>query len=222
MIDLYTWTTPNGRKVSILLEELGIPYEVHAINIGMDEQHEPAFLEIAPNNKIPAIVDRDNGMTLMESGAIMMYLAEKHGKFLDVGEGRWRVIEWLMWQMGGIGPFLGQVHHFVKYNSGKAPYAEERFSKEAHRLYGVLNQRLAERDFVAGEYSIADMAIWPWACLWARQEQDLAQFPNMAAWLDRVYARPAVQKGRALHKELRKGADQDKEAQKVLFGQRAR
>ena len=195
MIDLYTWTTPNGRKVSILLEELGIPYTVHAVNIGQDEQHEPAFLEIAPNNKIPAIVDRDNGMTLMESGAIMLYLAEKYGKFLDVGEGRWRVIEWLMWQMGGVGPFLGQVHHFVKYNRGKAPYAEDRFLKEADRLYDVLDRRLEGRDYVAGEYSIADMAIWPWISRFEWQEMDLDEFPNVKAWYLRLAARPAVQKG---------------------------
>jgi GST-like protein len=158
MIDLYTWTTPNGRKVSILLEELRVEYTAHAVNIGNDEQFDPAFLGIAPNNKIPAIIDREAGVELMESGAIMLYLAEKHGRFLEVGEGRLRVIEWLMWQMGGIGPFLGQVHHFLKFNPGKAPYAEERFTKEARRLYGVLDRRLEGREFVAGEYSIADMA----------------------------------------------------------------
>ena len=151
MIDLYSWTTPNGRKVSILLEELGVPYTAHAVNISEDEQFDPAFLAIAPNNKIPAIVDREAGVELMESGAIMLYLAEKYGQFLEVGEGRLRVIEWLMWQMGGIGPFLGQVHHFLHFNPGKAPYAEERFSKEAKRLYGVLDRRLAGREFVAGE-----------------------------------------------------------------------
>jgi GST-like protein len=149
MIDLYTWTTPNGRKVSILLEELGVEYTAHAVNIGQDEQFDPAFLAISPNNKIPAIIDHETGVKLMESGAIMIYLAEKYNKFINVGEGRLRVLEWLMWQMGGVGPFLGQVHHFVKYNPGKAPYAEERFSKEAKRLYGVLDRRLEGRDFVA-------------------------------------------------------------------------
>ncbi len=163
MIDLYTWTTPNGRKVSIALEELGLPYTVHAIDISKGEQFAPDFLKVAPNNRIPAIVDRDNNMALMESGAILIYLADKTGKLLPKsGEGRYRTIEWLMWQMGGPGPMLGQVHHFVKYNPGKAPYAEERYLKEAHRLYKVLDTRLAGRDFVADDYSIADIAIWPW------------------------------------------------------------
>ena len=144
MIDLYTWTTPNGRKASIMLEEIGLPYTVHPVDIGKDEQFKPEFLEISPNNRIPAIVDRDTGMTLMESGALMIYLADKTGKLLPKeGEPRYRVLEWLMWQMGGPGPMFGQVHHFVKYNKGKAPYAEERYLKEAHRLYGVLDRRLA-------------------------------------------------------------------------------
>ena len=195
MIDLYTWTTPNGRKVSILLEELGVEYQAHAVNIGQDEQFDPAFLKIAPNNKIPAIVDRETGVELMESGAIMIYLAEKYGRFIDVGEGRLRVIEWLMWQMGGIGPFLGQVHHFVKYNAGKAPYAEERFKKEAARLYGVLDRRLEGREFVAGEYSIADMAIWPWISRFEWQQMDLNEYPNVRDWYVRIAERPAVQKG---------------------------
>ncbi|MDH3668678.1 MAG: glutathione S-transferase N-terminal domain-containing protein [Paracoccaceae bacterium] len=195
MIDLYTWTTPNGRKVSIMLEELGAEYQVHAVNIGQDEQHDPAFLKISPNNKIPAIVDREAGVELMESGAIMIYLAEKYGKFYDVGEGRLRVLEWLMWQMGGIGPFLGQVHHFVKFNPGKAPYAEERFTKEAHRLYGVLDRRLEGRDFVAGDYSIADMAIWPWISRFEWQQIDLNQYRHVRDWYVRIAERPAVQKG---------------------------
>jgi len=195
MIDLYTWTTPNGRKVSILLEELGVEYTAHGVNISQDEQFDPAFLSIAPNNKIPAIVDRETGVELMESGAIMLYLAEKHGRFLEVGEGRLRVVEWLMWQMGGIGPFLGQVHHFVKYNPGKAPYAEERFSKEAKRLYGVLDRRLDGREFVAGAYSIADMAIWPWISRFEWQQIDLHEFPNVCEWYVRIAERPAVQRG---------------------------
>jgi GST-like protein len=195
MIDLYTWTTPNGRKVSILLEELGVEYTAHAINIGKDEQFDPDFLAISPNNKIPAIADREAGVELMESGAIMIYLAEKYGKFLDVGEGRLRVIEWLMWQKGGIGPFLGQVHHFLKFNPGKAPYAEERFAKEAKRLYGVLDRRLEGRDFVAGEYSIADMAIWPWISRFEWQQIDLDDFPNVRDWYVRIAERPAVQRG---------------------------
>ena len=195
MIELYTWTTPNGRKVSILLEELGVEYTVHGVNIGQGEQFEPAFLAISPNNKIPAIVDRETGVELMESGAIMIYLAEKYGKFLEVGEGRLRVIEWLMWQMGGAGPFLGQVHHFLHFNPGKAPYAEERFSKEAKRLYGVLERRLEGREFVAGEYSIADMAIWPWISRFEWQEIELDEFPNVRDWHLRIAGRPAVQRG---------------------------
>ena len=175
MIDLYTWTTPNGRKVSIALEEIGLPYKAHPIDISKDEQFAPAFLKISPNNRIPAIVDNDNGMSLFESGAILIYLADKTGKLLPkAGEGRYRVIEWLMWQMGGIGPMLGQVHHFVKYNKGKAPYAEERYSKEAQRLYGVLDRQLEGRDFVAGDYSIADIAIWPWISRFEWQKIDLA------------------------------------------------
>ena len=174
MIDLYTWTTPNGRKISIALEELGLPYTAHAVDIGKDEQFKPEFLKISPNNRIPAIVDRDNGMSLMESGAILIYLGDKTGKLLPKsGEKRYRVIEWLMWQMGGPGPMLGQVHHFVKYNKGKAPYAEERYLKEAHRLYGVLNRRLEGREFVADEYSVADIAIWPWISRFEWQTIDL-------------------------------------------------
>jgi GST-like protein len=195
MIDLYTWTTPNGRKVSILLEELGVEYAVHGVNIGQDEQFDPAFLAIAPNNKIPALTDSETDVAMMESGAMMIYLAEKYGKFIDVGEGRMRVIEWLMWQMGGAGPILGQAHHFLKFNPGKAPYAEERFSKEAKRLYGVLDRRLEGREFVAGDYSIADMAIWPWISRFEWQQIDLNEFPNVRDWYVRIAGRPAVQRG---------------------------
>jgi GST-like protein len=196
VIDLYTWTTPNGRKASIALEELGLPYTVHPIDISKDEQFAPAFLKIAPNNRIPAIVDRDTNIALMESGAILIYLADKTGKLLPKsGEGRYRVIEWLMWQMGGIGPMLGQVHHFVKYNKGKAPYAEERYLNEAHRLYGVLDRRLAEAEYLAGDYSIADMATWPWVSRFEWQTVDLNKYPNVLRWYKRIAARPAVQKG---------------------------
>ena len=196
MIDLYTWTTPNGRKVSIALEELGLPYTAHAIDINKDEQFAPGFLAISPNNRIPAIIDRDNNFSLMESGAILLYLAEKTGKLMPKAlEPRYRVIEWLMWQMGGIGPFLGQVHHFVKYNPGKAPYAEERYLKEAHRLYGVLDRRLADREFVAGEYSIADIAIWPWISRFEWQTIELAKYPNVKRWYGAIANRPAVQRG---------------------------
>jgi GSH-dependent disulfide-bond oxidoreductase len=196
VIDLYTWTTPNGRKASIALEELAIPYEAHAIDISKDEQFAPDFLKISPNNRIPAIVDRDNNFSLMESGAILIYLAEKAGKLLPKDpQKRFRVIEWLMWQMGGPGPMLGQVHHFVKYNKGKAPYAEERYLKEADRLYGVLDKRLATREYVADDYSIADIAIWPWISRFEWQTIDLNQYPNVKRWYVAIANRPAVQKG---------------------------
>ncbi|MEL6575346.1 MAG: glutathione S-transferase N-terminal domain-containing protein [Pseudomonadota bacterium] len=195
MIDLYTWSTPNGRKVSILLEELGLAYEAHAINISKDEQFAPAFLAISPNNKIPAIVDRDTGQSLMESGAIMLYLAEKTGKFGGDASSRWTVAEWLMWQMGGLGPMAGQAHHFLHFNPGKAAYAEERYGKETQRLYGVLDRRLAGRDFIAGDYSIADMATWPWVSRFEWQQIDLNAFPNVRDWYLRIADRPAVQKG---------------------------
>ena len=200
MIDLYTWTTPNGRKVSIMLEELGVDYTVHPIDISKDEQFDPDFLKIAPNNRIPAIVDHDTGIQMMETGAIMLYLAEKHDRFLPKGDKeRWRAIEWLMWQMGGVGPMFGQVHHFVKYNPGKSAYAEERYSKEAKRLYGVLDKRLEGRNFIAGdgrgEYSITDMATWPWVSRFEWQQIDLNEFPNVRDWYVRVAERPAVQRG---------------------------
>lgn len=199
MIDLYTWTTPNGRKVSIMLEELGIDYTVHAIDISKDEQFAPEFLSVAPNNRIPAIVDHDTGVQMMESGAIMLYLAEKFGRFLPRGDERWPAIEWLMWQMGGVGPMFGQVHHFVKFNAGKSAYAEERYLKETRRLYGVLDKRLEERDYIAGAgrgaYSVTDMATWPWVSRFEWQAIDLHEFSNVRDWYVRIAGRPAVQRG---------------------------
>lgn len=200
MIDLYTWTTPNGRKVSILLEELGVEYQSHAINITKDEQFAPEFLAIAPNNRIPAIVDHETGVKMMETGAIMLYLADKHDKFMPKEfAAKWSTVEWLMWQMGGLGPMLGQVHHFVKYNKGKSAYSEERYSKEAHRLYGVLNKRLSGRDYMCGEgrgeYTIADMACWPWVSRFEWQEVDLSDYPSVKNWYVRLADRPAVQRG---------------------------
>ena len=204
MIDLYTWTTPNGRKVSILLEELGVPYKAHAIDITKDEQFAPDFLKIAPNNRIPAIVDQETGLQLMESGAIMMYLADKYQKFQCEGAEYWPMVEWLMWQMGGLGPMLGQTHHFVKYNKGKSAYAEERYSAEALRLYGVLDRRLEGRDYIAGigrgMYSIADMACWPWVSRFEWQDVDLNAFPNVKDWYLRIAVRPAVQAGYSVPK----------------------
>ena len=203
MIDFYTWTTPNGRKVSILLEELGVEYKTHAIDITKDDQFAPDFLKISPNNKIPAIFDHETGISLMESGAIMVYLAEKTGRFLPTEtKARAEVMQWLMWQMGGFGPMLGQTHHFVKYNPGKSAYAEERFSTESKRLYGVLDKQLANNDFVAGEYSIADMAIWPWASRYEWQQVDLSAFPNVRAWYQRLLGREAVQRGYQIPKDM--------------------
>jgi GST-like protein len=196
MIDLYSWITPNGRKVSIALEELGLPYRSHPVDIGKNEQFRPEFLAISPNNKIPAIVDQDTGVTLMESGAILIYLADKAGRLLPrEGEPRYRVLEWLMWQMGGVGPMLGQAHHYLHFNAGKAPYAEERFRDEARRLYGVLDRRLQGRPFVADDYSIADIAIWPWISRFEWQDIDLANYPNVRRWYVEIAGRPAVQKG---------------------------
>ena len=206
MIDLYTWTTPNGRKVSILLEELGVPYTVKSINISKDEQFAPDFLKIAPNNRIPAIVDHETGVQMMETGAIMLYLAQKYDQFQAKGDGYWQMVEWLMWQMGGLGPMLGQVHHFVKYNAGKAPYAEERYSNEARRLYKVLNTQLEGRDYVAGDgkgiYTIADMSMWPWISRHDWQGIDLADFPNVQGWYMRLLERPAVQRGYHIPKKV--------------------
>jgi GSH-dependent disulfide-bond oxidoreductase len=196
MIELYTWATPNGQKVSIMLEEVGSPYRVHPIDITKGEQFAPAFLKIAPNNRIPAIIDTDNGLHLMESGAILLYLAEKTGMLWPQEfPVKWRVVEWLMWQMGGPGPFLGQVHHFVKFNPGKSAYAEERYLKEARRLWGVLDRRLAVAEYVAGDYSIADIAIWPWISRFAWQTIDVADYPDVKRWYLAIAARPAVQRG---------------------------
>ena len=196
MIDLYTWTTPNGRKISIMLEELSLPYKAIGVNIGKDEQFEPDFLKISPNNKIPAIVDQDEGVSLMESGAILIYLAEKTGQLIpSSGRGKYEVLEWLMMQMGGVGPMLGQTHHFVFYNEGKSPYAEERYLKETARIYGVLNRRLGDEEYLAGDYSIADIATWPWIARYPRQRMELKDYPNLMRWYKEIANRPAVQRG---------------------------
>ncbi|MCP5200131.1 MAG: glutathione S-transferase N-terminal domain-containing protein [Gammaproteobacteria bacterium] len=197
MIDLYTWSTPNGRKVSIMLEELGLAYRVHPVDITQGEQFAPDFVAVSPNNKIPAIVDQDNGQTLMESGAILLYLGERHGRFLPAdGVARWRTIEWLMWQMGGAGPMLGQAHHFVHFNPDKSEYARERYRGEAERLYGVLDRRLGEHAFLAGDdYSVADIATWPWIARYEWQGVDFAAYPHVLRWYRAIAARPAVQRG---------------------------
>ena len=193
MIELFTWPTPNGRKASIALEEFELDYEVRAVDITKDEQFARSFLNISPNNKIPALVDHESGRTLMESGAILIYLADRCERFW--GEDRYQTIEWLMLQMGGVGPMLGQAHHFLKYNKGKAPYAEKRYRDEANRLYSVLDRRLESREFLSGSYSIADMATWPWISRYEWQEIDLGRYPNLKRWYLKIADRPAVQKG---------------------------
>ncbi|WP_421865955.1 glutathione S-transferase N-terminal domain-containing protein [Parvibaculum sp.] len=207
MIDFYTWTTPNGRKVSIMLEEAGLPYEVHAIDIGKNEQFAPAFLKISPNNRIPAIVDRDadsGALPVFESGAILVYLAEKTGKFLaPKGEQRAKTLEWLMWQMSGVGPMLGQANHFINTAPEKIPYAMDRYIGEAARLIKVLDKRLGEANYMAGDYSIADMATYPWISIafdLVRQAKPdvVGEGANVKRWLDTVGARPAVQRGMAV------------------------
>ena len=195
-IDLYTWNTPNGRKVSIMLEEVGLPYSVFPIDITKGEQRHPDFLFLSPNNKIPAIVDHDAGIHLMESGAILMYLANKTGKLLSpIGEKYWEQMEWLMLQMGSIGPMLGQTHHFVKFNPGKSPYAEERYKKENARLYQVLENRLLDREFICDEYSIVDIATWPWISRFDFQQMKLSDYPNLKRWYLNIASRPAVRRG---------------------------
>ena len=194
MIDLYTWGTPNGRKISIALEEMGLPYAVHPVNIGKDEQFTPAFLAISPNNKIPAIVDRGTGQSVFESGAILIYLALKSGQFYPQAN-RTNILEWLMWQMSAVGPMLGRVHYFLKYNSGKAPFAEAWFSEEAKRIYSVLDNLLAARQFMCGEYSIADIATFPWIARHEWQRIDLNDFRHVKRWYLAIAARPAVQNG---------------------------
>ena len=204
MIELYTWGTPNGRKVSIMLEECGLPYNSHKINIGTNiDQFTADYLKINPNGKIPAIVDPDGPegapISLMESGAILVYLAEKSGKFLPrTGGARYKTLEWLMFQMGGVGPMFGQVHHFVRSAKEKVAYGIERYSKEKDRLYGVLDKRLGEQAYLAGEYSIADMATYPWVSRHEWHNTDLNDFPGVKRWFDAISARPAVQRGMAV------------------------
>lgn len=227
MIDLYYWTTPNGHKISIFLEEVGLRYQVRPVHIGKGEQFAPDFLKIAPNNRIPAIVDHapaDGGepLSLFESGAILEYLGDKAGQFLPrTLRERTEVLQWLHWQMGGLGPMAGQNHHFNRYAPEPIPYAIDRYVKETARLYGVLDRQLEGRDYVAGEYSIADMAIYPWAKGWEGQKQRLEDFPNMAAWLQRMAGRPAVVRAYALVESINPDPDalMSAQARKLLFGQ---
>ena len=227
-ITLYFWPTPNGHKISIMLEEVRLPYEVSLIDIGKGEQFKPEFLAISPNNKMPALVDRKGPggkpIAVFESGAILAYLGRKTGKLYPAAErARVEVEQWLFWQMAGLGPMAGQAHHFRNYAPEKVPYAINRYTNEVNRLYGVMDKRLADREYLAGKYSIADIAAYPWARLWKNQGQDIAEFPNVAAWLERVGERKAVVRGMAVGKDApTANLATDKAAQKVLFGQRAR
>ncbi len=223
MIDLYTWPTPNGHKIHIMLEECGLPYKVHAINIGTGDQFKPAFLKISPNNKIPALVDSDGPdgkpIALFESGAILLYLAAKTGKFLPQSDrAKYDVLQWLMFQMGGVGPMLGQAHHFRIYAPEKIEYGINRYTNEAKRLYGVMDKQLKNHDWIAGdEYSVADMAIFPWLRSWQNQGIDWADYPHLKVWFDRIAERPAVQKAVQVLADARKPLLDDK-AKKALFG----
>ncbi|MBM3345720.1 MAG: glutathione S-transferase family protein [Betaproteobacteria bacterium] len=224
MIDVYTWPTPNGHKVHIMLEETGLPYRVHAVNIGAGDQFKPEFLRISPNNKIPAIVDSDGPggkpMSMFESGAILFYLASRTGMLLpeDIRD-RWATLQWTMFQMGHIGPMLGQAHHFIGYAPEKLPYAIDRYSKEANRLYGVLDRRLAESEYVAcGAYTIADIAIMPWLRTAARQNVNIDEYPHVKRWFDAINARPAVQRGLAVLSDVRRPPPNDPKWRENLFG----
>jgi len=230
MIDLYYWTTPNGHKVTMFLEEMGLEYKVHPINIGKGEQFAPDFLRVSPNNRIPAIVDnapQGGGapISVFESGAILLYLAEKTGRFIPTDvRGRVEVLQWLFWQMGGLGPMAGQNHHFGTYAPEKIPYAIERYQKETNRLYGVLNKRLADRAFMAGdEYSIADMASYPWIVPHERQGQKLEDFPDLKRWFEAIKARPATVRAYEIVQRVnpQAGVPITDEARKVMFGQTA-
>jgi GST-like protein len=229
MIDLYYWPTPNGHKITIFLEETGLAYRIVPVDIGKGDQFEPEFLAISPNNRMPAIVDRapaDGGapLSVFESGAILVYLAEKTGKLLPPdARGRARTLEWLFWQVGGLGPMAGQNHHFSAYATEKIPYAIERYRNETNRLYGVLDKRLAQAPFVAGDYSIADIACYPWIVPHERQGQDLADFTNLRRWFELMRARPAITRAYAAGKPFeRTRTDFTPEERNILFGQTSR
>ena len=223
MIDCYTWKTSNGRKVTIMLEEIQLPYKLHPIDIGKDDQFKPDYVKLNPNSKIPTIVDQDGPggkpFRVIESGAILMYLAEKSGRFMpkDI-RGRYQVIQWLMFQMGGIGPMLGQVHHFRQYAPEPIPYAIDRYTNEAKRLYHVVDRRLGEVPYLAGEYSIADMAVFPWLRLYERQGQKLEDYPNLKRWFEAIDARPAVKKCVTILADKRRPGPMDEKQREVLFG----
>jgi GSH-dependent disulfide-bond oxidoreductase len=227
-IELYYWPTPNGWKISIMLEECGLPYNLNLVNISKGDQFKPEFLAFSPNNRMPAIIDPEGPdgkpISIFESGAILQYLGRKTGKFYPKSEReRVEVDQWLFWQMGGFGPMLGQTHHFRIYAPEKIPYAIDRYTNESNRLYGVLNKRLADRPYIAGDYSIADMACIGWAKLWERQGQNIKDFPHVERWLDACLARPAVARGLALSAEERAASNPaDPAARAILFGQKAK
>lgn len=231
MIDLHYWTTPNGHKITMFLEEAGVSYTIFPVDIGKGDQFKPDFLAIAPNNRMPAIVDhapKDGGkpISIFESGAILLYLAEKTGQFLPVDiRSRFEALQWLFWQMGGLGPMAGQNHHFRNYAPETIPYAIDRYVNETNRLYGVLNKRLADRAFIAGDYSIADMACYPWVVPYANQGQNIDDFPHVKRWLEAIAARPATQRAYAKAKEINPNFGQPairtEEERKLLFGQTA-
>jgi GST-like protein len=223
MIDVYSWPTPNGHKVHIMLEEIGLPYQVHAIDIGAGDQFRPEFLAISPNNKMPAIVDADGPdgkpISLFESGAILVYLAGKTGRFLgNTDRERYNTLQWLMFQMGGVGPMLGQAHHFRMYAPEKIQYGIDRYTNEAKRLYGVIDRQVAKEGYLAGsEYTIADIATWPWLRSWQNQGVDINEYPELKRWFEEIEARPAVQRGVQVLADRRKPITDDK-AREVLFG----
>ncbi|MGH7897835.1 MAG: glutathione S-transferase N-terminal domain-containing protein [Candidatus Binatia bacterium] len=225
MIDLYYWPTPNGWKITIFCEEAEVPYKVIPVNIGRGEQFTPEFLKISPNNRMPAIVDPDGPggkpLSIFESGAILIYLGEKHGRFLPKDpRGRYETIQWLMWQMGGVGPMFGQAGHFIRYAPEKISYAIDRYTKESRRLCRIADERLADREFIAGDYSIADMAIFPWVHGLA-QLVGLEETPNLQRWVDQLRARPAVQRGLAVLEDVRRPVSElNEEARSILFGER--
>ncbi len=220
MIDLYYWPTPNGRKISIMLEECSLDYKPIPVDIGAGDQFDPAFLKISPNNRMPAIVDHDTGISVFEGGAILMYLAEKAGKFLPADTaGRFEVLQWLFWQAGGLGPIAGQLSHFVSYAKDPVPYAHERFFNEYDRLLAVMDVRLRDREFLAGDYSIADMAAFPWLIPYRRLGNDLDGFPQLRKWFDKMKSRPAVRRGTDLGQDWSQTERSSKKAHAVMFGQ---
>lgn len=228
MIDLYYWPTPNGHKITLFLEETGMPYALIPVNIGKGEQFRPEFLAISPNNRMPAIVDRSPRepgapVSVFESGAILLYLAEKSGQFIPTDlRGRFEVLQWLFWQVGGLGPMAGQNHHFARYATEKLPYAIERYVNETNRLYGVLNRRLADREFIAGDYSIEDMAAYPWIVPHEAQQQSLDDFPHVKRWFEAIAGRPATIRAYERGAALNTSPTISDESRKILFGQTAK